>query len=110
MISNSLKLTGIQTISKLKNAANNVEYTNTFTGEKRSLMVKTAYIAVPMTKPNCTEEVILLRKLDVSGYNCCKSFNTALRANHKDVPENCAKMTTGSKYFGLNVNKSKEFQ
>lgn len=68
--------------------------------ENRSEMASKAKTKVPTIKPNCKAEV--RRPTADAGHPicCCRSGMTALTANHKEVPANCAKTRVGRIRFG----------
>jgi hypothetical protein len=69
--------------------------------EKRSAMASTANTKVPAIKPNCKALVSLPTSDAGQPIWICKSGMTALTANHKEVPANCAKTMMGKTYRGV---------
>jgi hypothetical protein len=69
--------------------------------ENRSAMASKEKTKVPTMKPSCKAEV--RRPTADAGHPicCCRSGMTALTANHKEVPENCAKTRMGRMRFGV---------
>ena len=62
----------------------------------RSASISTANTNVPATKPSITADVTRLMAYWFKPSACFSSGNTALPANHKEVPANCANTMMGS--------------
>ena len=73
---------------------------NTRRGLKRSARASSANTSVPKIKPNCKAEVSAPTAVTGQPKLRCKSGITALIANHKEVPANCASTKMGRTWRG----------
>lgn len=94
-VSKLIKLLLSQMTPKLNKDPSKALTKNTFEGENRSAIVKTAKISVPIINPNCTAEVKCPKSLTLRLKFMIRSFITPFPANQSDVQQNCDITITG---------------